>query len=61
MFSQASGGRTNRHKVYPNLPNRLERLRKLRRLKSQPIFSEPSTTECREPFDFPTGISSFPL
>ena len=28
-------------------------------LKSQPIFSEDSQTERREPFDFPTRISSF--
>ena len=31
----------------------------MHRLKSQPIFSEDSQTERREPFDFPTRISSF--
>ena len=32
----------------------------MHRLKSQPIFSEVSQTEWREPFDFPTRISGFP-
>ena len=35
-------------------------MEKLHRLKSQPICSEASQTEWREPFDFPTRISGFP-
>ena len=35
-------------------------MEKLHRLKSQPIFSEASQTEWREPFDFPTRMSGFP-
>ena len=54
-------GRTTRYKVHPNQLNRLKlRGGKEIRLKSQPIFSEASQTEWREPFDFQTGISGFP-
>ena len=48
-------------RYYPNQLNRLIRVEKLHRLKSQTIFSEASQTEWREPFDFPTGISGFPM
>ena len=34
---------------------------KLHHLKSQPIFSEVSQIEWRKPFDFPSGISCFPM
>ena len=36
-------------------------MEKLHDLKSQPIFSEASQLEGLEPFDFPTGISGFPM
>ena len=47
--------------VYLNQLNELKREAKLHRLKSQPMFSEASQTEWHEPFDFPTGISGFPM
>ena len=40
---------------------RLKRVEKLHRLKLQPIFSQASQTDLRVPFDFPWGISGFPL
>ena len=46
---------------YPNQLNRLKRVEKLHCLKTQPMFSETSQTEWREPFDFPTGISGFSM
>ena len=46
-----------RCKLYPIQLNRLQ----LHRLKSQPIFPEACLTEWGEPFDFPTGISGFPV
>ena len=48
--------------VYPNKLNRLKKVGKVHRLKSQPMFSvKASQTEWREPFDFPTRISGFPM
>ena len=35
--------------------------RKFRHLKTQPSFSEAFITGWRKPFDFPTGISGFPM
>ena len=46
---------------YPNQLNRLKTVEKLHRPKTQPTFSEASQTEWREPFDFPKGISGFPM
>ena len=40
---------------------RLKRVEKLHRLKLQPIFSQASQTDLRVPFDFPWGISGFPM
>ena len=40
---------------------RLKRVEKLQRLKLQPIFSQASQTDLRVPFDFPWGISGFPM
>ena len=37
------------------------RVTKLHRLKSQLIFSGASQTKWGEPFDFPPGISGFPM
>ena len=54
-------GRTTRYKVNQNQLNRLKRVEKLHRPKSQPIFLEGSQTSWREPFDFPTGMSGFPM
>ena len=53
------GGRTARYKVYPNYLNRPKRVGKLHRPKSPTIFSEAFQTECRDPFDFPSGISGY--
>jgi len=50
--------------VYANQLNKLNKIKreaKLHRLKTQPIFSEASQTEWREPCDFPTAISVFPM
>ena len=46
--------------IYPNQLNRLKGVEKLHCLIS-PIFSESSLKEWRKPFDFPTGISGFPM
>ena len=56
------GGRITRYKVHLNQLNRLKVVwGKMHHLKSQPIFSEASQMEWLEPFDFPTGISGFPM
>ena len=44
-----------------NQLKRLKRVEKLHRLKLQPIFSQASQTDLRVPFDFPWGISGFPM
>ena len=46
---------------HPDQLNRLKRVEKLHCLKTQPMFSETSQTEWREPVDFPTGISGFSM
>ena len=40
---------------------RLKRVEKLHRLELQPIFFQASQTDLRVPFDFPWGISGFPM
>ena len=55
------GGKVMRYKVYSKQLNRLKGVQKLHRLKSQPTFSEAFQTELYEPFDFPIGISGFPM
>ena len=57
MRSCASG---YHYKIYPHQLDR-QRVEKQHHLILQPIFSEASQTEWREPFDFPTGISGFPV
>ena len=44
----------------PNQLNKLKRVEILHRLRRQPIFSEASQTEWREPFDFQPKFSGFP-
>lgn len=50
-----------RYEGYQSQLNRLKQSRKTIALpQTQPITSKASQTECREPFDFPTKISSIP-
>ena len=44
-----------------NQLNRLNKVENFHCLKSQPMFSEDSQMEWREPFDFLTGISGFSM
>lgn len=44
-----------------NQLNRLNKVENFHCLKSQPMFSEDSQTEWREPFGFLTGISGFSM
>ena len=50
--------RTTHYNVHSNQQNRLE---KLHPLKSLPMFFEASQTKWREPFDFTTRNSGFPM
>ena len=54
-------GRGNRYKVYSHQLKRFKRAGKQHHLKSQPIPPKASQTEWRQRFDFPTGISGFPM
>lgn len=54
-------GRGNHYKLYPHQRERLKRAEIEHQLKSQHIFSGSSQKGWREPFDFPTEISGFPI
>ena len=54
-------GRTNPYNVNPNQVKRLKRVEKFHVLKSQPMLSEASRTERREPFCFPSRIYASPM
>ena len=53
--------RDNPPQLFKSAQKKLNLVEKLQRLKSQPMLSEASQTEWREPFHFPTKISGFPL